>query len=65
MLAILETDKCQKANGCTRMELISKATLIIISQKDQVLGISKMKILSKVNIPKSRELMLKRITRSN
>ena len=47
------------------MELISKATLIIISQKDQVLGISKMKILSKVNIPKSRELMLKRITRSN
>ena len=65
MLAILETDKCRKVNGYTRMELISKATLIIISQKDQVLGISKMKILSKVNIPRSRELMLKRITRSN
>ena len=58
-------DKCLKVNGYTRMELISKATLIIISQKDQVLGISKMKTLLKVNTVKSREQMLTRIIKSN
>ena len=58
-------DKCPKVNGFTRMELTSKATLIIISQKDLVLGISKMKILLKVNIARSREQMLTRITKSN
>ena len=64
-LVILEMDKCPKVNGFTRMELTSKAILIIISQKDQALGISEMKILLKVNIARSREQMLTRKTKLN
>ena len=64
-MVILETDKYRKVNGYTRMEVISKETLIITSQKDQGPGISKIIILSKVNIPRSKEQTLTKKTRSN